>query len=40
MRKGKEVGLKISITSVQIYIQVIAGRKRWNVIGKCHLSLR
>jgi len=33
MRKGEEVGLNISKTSVRIYMRLIAGRKCWNVIG-------
>ena len=40
MRHGEEAGLNISITGVQIYMWLIAGQKRWNVIGQCHLSLR
>jgi len=33
MRKGEEVELNISKTSVRIYMRSIAGQKRWNVIG-------
>jgi len=40
MGKGEEFGLKISKTSVQHYMRLIAGRKRWNVIRQRHLSLR
>ena len=40
MRKGEEVELNISRTSVRIYMLLIAGRNRWTVIGQCHLSLR
>jgi len=40
MRKDEEVGLNISKTSVRIDMRLIAGRKRWNVMGQCHLSLR
>ena len=40
MRKCEEVGLNISKTSVRIYMQLIAGRQRWNMMGQCHLSVR
>ena len=40
MRKGEKVGLNISKTSVKIYMRLIASRKRWNVKGQPHLSLR
>jgi len=38
--KGEEVRQNISKTRVQIYMQVIAGGKHWNVIGQYHISLR
>jgi len=40
MRKGEEVGLNISKTSIQICIGLIAGRKPSIMIGQRHLSLR
>ena len=40
LRKGEEVGRKISKTNVWIYMRLIASRKRWNMIGQRHLSLR
>ena len=40
MRKGEDVGLNISKTSVQIYMQLIAGQKRWKMIGQRHSLLR
>jgi hypothetical protein len=36
---GEAVGLRISKTSELIYVRLIAGRYRWNVIGQLHSSL-
>jgi len=40
MRKGEEVWLRISKTSVRIYMWLIAGQKLLNVMGQRQLSLR
>ena len=40
MKKGEGVGLNILKTSVWIHTRLIASRKRWNVIGQRHSSLR
>jgi len=40
IRKCEELTLHMSITYVQIHMQLIASRKHWNVIGQRHLSLR
>jgi len=40
IRKGEEVELYLPKTRELFYMQSIAGRKRGNVIGPCHLSIR
>jgi len=39
MRNSEEVRLNISKPRVQIYMRLIAGRKRSNMMSKHHLSL-
>jgi len=39
-RNGEEVELYLPITSEMIYMPSIAGRKRRNMIGPHHFSLR
>jgi len=40
IRNGEEVELYLPKTSEMIYMPSIASRKRRNVIGPCHFSLR